>query len=216
MIKRINTDTPALDANPWRHIAILGGTFDPPHYGHASLAEVALNDLKVDQVIIRPSNGNPLKSNSNADFEERLEMCRLLFANHPSVFVSDQERHKPVPTYSYLTAKSLFEEEIGSHYFHFIMGEDCVWELPKWKNLEDLVTYADIYGAGPNVVKARNSLPAWLQRHVGYIEKEVPFQFHSTEIRNKIAQGVYDPFYTPKNVLDYIREHNLYQESKND
>lgn len=201
------------DANPsWRHIAIVGGTFDPPHWGHSTLIRAAQGSLNCDLAVIRPCNGNPLKARSQGDFAHRVNMCSLLFGDMPGVEISTFELQLEYPTYSYITVQSMFHrEDYGNAYYHFMVGEDCLDNIEQWKNLTELFAYADIYAVGPNVIAAYEKLPGWIRRNMGYVHMDSVVDIHSTQIRNQVASGEYDERYTSENVLQYIREHNLYR-----
>lgn len=203
---------PKESGSNWKHIAIVGGTFDPPHWGHSTLIRAAQEHLKCDVAVIRPCNGNPLKHNAYGDFSHRVNMCRLLFDDMPGVDVSTFESQLDYPTYSYITVQSMFEkEEYGNAYYHFMVGEDCLENIEQWRELPRLFTYADIYAVGPNVVQAYAKLPAWLRRNIGYVCIDSVVDIHSTQIREQIANGDYDDRYTSENVLHYIKEHGLYR-----
>lgn len=201
------------DANPsWKHIGIVGGTFDPPHYGHVTLIQAAQNHLKCDLVVVRPCNGNPLKSMAQGEFQHRVNMCQMMFGAMENVLVSDFESQLPYPTHSYLTVKSMFENEwFGNAYYHFMIGEDCLANIEHWMNLGQLFVYSDLYAVGPNVASIYNNLPAYIRRNTGYIQMDSVTDIHSTQIRNQIAEGVYSPEYTSPDVLEYVRNHGMYR-----
>jgi nicotinate-nucleotide adenylyltransferase len=201
------------DANPnWQHIAIVGGTFDPPHWGHSTLIKAAQDSLKCDLTVIRPCNGNPLKTKSHGDFNHRVEMCDILFGDIPGVEIFTFEQELSYPTYSYVTVQSMFnKKKYGNAYYHFMVGEDCFESIEQWKNLSELFAYANIYAVGPNVIQAYERLPEWIRRNMGYVQMHSVVDIHSTQIRNQVSNGKYDEQYTSINVLQYIREHNLYR-----
>lgn len=201
------------DANrSWKHIAIVGGTFDPPHWGHSTLIKAAQSNLKCDLTVIRPCNGNPFKTEAKGDFTHRVNMCGILFGDLPGVEISTFELQLSHPTYSYITVQSMFNDEAyGNAYYHFMVGEDCLESIERWKNLKELFAYADIYAVGPNVIPAYEKLPGWIRRNMGYVRMDSVIDIHSTQIRNQVANGEYDEKYTSENVLQYIRKHNLYR-----
>jgi nicotinate (nicotinamide) nucleotide adenylyltransferase len=139
-------------------------------------------------------------------------MCSLLFGDLPGVEISTFELQLEYPTYSYITVQSMFNrEDYGNAYYHFMVGEDCLENIEQWKNLPELFAYADIYAVGPNVIEAYEKLPGWIRRNMGYVHMNSVIDIHSTQIRNQVANGEYDERYTSQNVLQYIREHNLYR-----
>jgi nicotinate-nucleotide adenylyltransferase len=139
-------------------------------------------------------------------------MCGLLFGDMPGVEISTFELQLAYPTYSYITVKSMFNrEEYGNAYYHFMVGEDCLENIERWKNLDELFVCADIYAVGPNVIPLYEQLPGWIRRNMGYVYMDSVIDIHSTQIRNQVAHGEYDEQYTSKDVLQYIREHRLYR-----
>ena len=69
-------------------LALFGGSFDPPHRGHVALARLAMDRLRLDRVLIAPVGTQPLKHETAASFEDRVEMVRLAFADEPGMEVS--------------------------------------------------------------------------------------------------------------------------------
>lgn len=202
--------------NQWPHVAIIGGTFDPPHRGHLTLVDAAMHHLHCDYAIIRPSNGNPLKTHNQVDFHHRINMCEILFGNIENVSISSYESKLSYPTYSYLTVQSMFNGEPDSicqnAHYHFMIGEDCLQHLEQWNHLEQIFAFSDIYAVGPNVAHMYENLPSWLQRNMGYIQIPSVVDIHSTQIRNQIKENEYNNTYTSDDVIRYIQKHNLYRE----
>ncbi|MBS1722678.1 MAG: nicotinate-nicotinamide nucleotide adenylyltransferase [Armatimonadetes bacterium] len=198
------------DSNGWQHIAVFGGTFDPPHAGHRWMVQTALDAFKFDKVLVRPCNGNPFKGAPVASLEQRIEMCELMFAGMARVEVDGHEREVVAPTYTYRTVFSLFMEERQPAYYHVLVGEDCLPNLGLWKNLSDLFLFADVYAIGPNVEAKRAKLPPWIRRHVGYAQVSDKLDFHAVDLRAQMAKGQFDDKCISPRVIDYIKARGLY------
>ena len=120
-------------------IGILGGTFDPIHFGHLAIAEEALNRLDLDRVILIPAGRPWLKSDQLVtSAAHRLAMVRLAIQNRPGLEVSTIEVDRPGPTYTVDTLVEL-RRELGSGVeLYLILGMDSVRELRRWRDPERL------------------------------------------------------------------------------
>lgn len=117
-------------ASSGQRIGLLGGSFDPPHPGHAHITRWALRSLQLDWVWWLVSPGNPLKTKGPAAIERRLTACRALM-RHPRVAVTDLERHLG----SRYTADTL--ARLSARYpgvqFVWLMGADNLRSLHRWE-----------------------------------------------------------------------------------
>jgi nicotinate-nucleotide adenylyltransferase len=111
-------------------IALFGGSFDPPHFGHMAIVKEALRELEIDKLIIVPAFLNPFKSNSFSLPHKRLSMSKEFF-NDLDVIVDDYEIKEAKPT---PTAKTLkyFQELYNVKYL--IIGADNLSSIDKWYN----------------------------------------------------------------------------------
>ena len=94
-------------------IAFFGGTFDPPHCGHISIARAAIRRLALDQVLVAPVGTQPLKGGSaHSSFEDRLAMVRLAVAGEPGLIASSVDAPLPngQPNYTFDTLQRLRSE----------------------------------------------------------------------------------------------------------
>jgi nicotinate-nucleotide adenylyltransferase len=111
-------------------IALFGGTFDPVHLGHTTIAEAALRQLDLDRVLFIPCRQSPHKEERSAATEEqRLEMLELALQDLPWAGISEIETFLPPPSYSWMTAECMREIFPTSRLF-WLMGED------QWKVIE--------------------------------------------------------------------------------
>ncbi len=116
-------------------VAILGGSFNPPHKGHFFIAQQALKNLRPDQIWIVPTLENPLKERSENSFEERLKMCEEFFAKNPKIKVKN---HKDYSISTFELIKKLRTKNPETE-FYFLMGEDSLINFHKWKNFKKLI-----------------------------------------------------------------------------
>ena len=118
-------------------IALFGGSFDPPHLGHASVVENALKSLDIDKLIIMPTFINPFKSGFFADEKRRFAWAQRVWGDLKRVEICDFEirQNRPVPSIeSVLYLKELYK----SSKFYLIIGADHLQSLEKWHEFEKL------------------------------------------------------------------------------
>lgn len=199
-----------------KKIAMLGGTYDPIHYGHLSLGMKYADVLGLDRIYVVPTRTPPHKLATETPGEMRLEMCRLALESlHDKRFVaSDIELRRDGLSWSYYTVCALREQNPGAE-FYLMVGADMFMTLETWHRfdeLKEMVNYC-------SVPRDENSLEI-LRRHAGHLESLgcrttlvedfAPVPISSTLIRDRIAAGLDIDGLTPPAVVDYIRENRLY------
>ncbi|MEA5549402.1 nicotinate (nicotinamide) nucleotide adenylyltransferase [Anabaena cylindrica UHCC 0172] len=112
-----------------QRLAIFGGTFDPVHRGHLLVAEIALAQLHLEQVIWVPSRNPPHKQ--AALFEHRVAMLKLATVNNPAFTVSLIERERSGTSYAINTLIDLSTSYPNTHWY-WIIGLDAFQTLPRW------------------------------------------------------------------------------------
>src|SRR5215207_4557632 len=128
-------------------IGILGGTFDPIHYGHLAIAEEARLALQLDHVLFVPAAQQPLKRGAHiATPEQRFAMAQLACASNPAFEVSRIELNRPGPSFTLTTLEALQAAQIGE--LHFILGEDALADLTRWYRAARVVELARIIAIG--------------------------------------------------------------------
>lgn len=120
-----------------KKIGLIGGTFDPVHLGHISLALFSLRHYQLDQVIFIPTNISIYKNNIVSYFH-RLNMLRLAIKKYRYFTVSQWEKNGD--GYFSNTLNHLSK----NHQFYFIFGSDIVSQINKWKNYQDILKVAQI------------------------------------------------------------------------
>ena len=126
-------------------IGLLGGTFDPVHTGHLQLAEAALREGNLDQVLFIPSASPPHKVGTPiTSFAHRLAMLELVSKRNPRFACSGIEGDLPAPSYTIDTLRvlgGLFPEETK---FFFIIGIDAFLDFATWKSYRDILRLVNI------------------------------------------------------------------------
>ena len=193
-------------------IAILGGSFNPPHLAHIFMAESVLNMLDYDKVILIPAKNPPHKKlQGNATNEDRLAMLKLVTANKPHFILDDfeirDEQHEysyTVNTLAYLYDKySLTNERIG-----LIIGADLIPDFHKWHKVNSIVAMSDIIAIARGEA---SNLDASVIAKYSIKVLEVPkSDASSTIVRSRVQSGLSIDDLVSDSVRDYILEHKLY------
>jgi nicotinate-nucleotide adenylyltransferase len=193
------------------HIGIFGGTFDPIHRGHVAIAQTAMAHLRLDQLILIPSNTPPHRPAPQATPQQRLAMCQLVDESIPHTRVSDVELQRTGPSYTIDTLRALTQPH---QRLTLILGADAALLLPQWYQADQLTTYADIAimtRVGTTI--DTDALIAQLPSLAGHVHL-IPWpgmDVSSTAIRQRCASNQpIDDLVTPA-VAAYIAHHGLYR-----
>lgn len=191
-------------------IGILGGTFDPPHVGHLTIAEAARDQLELDEVLFVPSMRNPLKTRRASSAKDRMEMVRLAISDQDRFAVSDIEIARGGQSYAYDTVAELTYMRPAEYWW--IMGSDALKEFEKWKNPDKLSRMCRLAVAvrPPATLRdAEDRAPAWLMPRIDWLEAP-PCEMSSTELRLRTyAKKPLSPWVSSP-VQNYIQEKKLY------
>ncbi len=198
------------------HLAVFGGTFDPPHNGHLALCLFARELLEIDRMIISVSN-NPFKQNREAGDFHRKHMAELLSSEINRVGscceVSGWELEKQLPSYTVDLLRYL-HARYPSDRLTLLVGEDSFREFSSWKEYEQLFLLCGI------VVFRRSSKemdglprpPSNIQ-HWREAIRFIDFAYlvSSTEVRELAGAGKSISRLVPASVHRYINRHALYR-----
>ena len=195
-------------------IAMLGGTFDPIHYGHMALGKSFADCLGLDRVLIIPTKLPPHKDPSATSGEQRLEMCRLAAETMDERFeASDIELRFEGKSYSYNTVCKLLEMYPQSK-LHLLVGIDMFMTLQTWyrfDELKELVTFCAVPRGevtAQEIMEQGERLVAMGCSVILHPMEQVPLS--STMIRERMAKGESISEMVPPEVERYIKENGLY------
>ena len=196
-------------------IGIYGGTFSPPHMGHFHAVSAFLAQEKPDRMLIIPACVPPHKLLSgDATPENRMEMCRLAFAEIPSVTVSDMEIRRGGKSYTVLTLRELACDEDTSI---LLCGADMFLSLDTWYCAPEIFRLAEIVYAERqnNAEQARLSVKADFYRtRYGATVRPLaftPVEISSSILRTSVAKGEDTTRYLNPKVRRYIDQCHLYR-----
>ena len=196
-------------------IGIYGGTFNPPHIGHLQAAQRAREVLKLDRLILIPDRIAPHKviPSGSPTPEQRLEMLRIAAANCPGLEVSDVELKREGPSYSYQTVLQM-KEMYPESQLVLLMGTDMFLSFHTWRNPQIILEQAALgvfYRGEKGEIAAIEAKKAEMEQqgHTVYLVENEVVNISSTQMRRLLAFRCAGEF-LPEGVLDYIREHRLY------
>ena len=117
-------------------IGLYGGSFNPVHLGHVGIAKRAIADLALDELIVIPANVSPFKTEQPMPWE-RVELVKAAFRDLEKTVVDLREIERGGTSYAIDTVRQIAAENPGAELF-FVIGEDSVEGLPRWKDIEEL------------------------------------------------------------------------------
>jgi len=202
------------------NIGVLGGTFDPIHIGHIRVAKEVIARLDLPRILFMPAGQPWLKLNNAhtiSPVQHRLEMVRLAIAGHPRFKLSTMEVERPGPSYSVDSVAQLHSQlEEGDEIF-FILGRDNLRQLPQWHQPRRLIELCRLVVV-PRLDFLPVDLPELEKELPGITERVIVFDkpyvnVNSSEIRQRVAEGLSISDFVPKAVEKYIKEHGLYKKT---
>jgi nicotinate-nucleotide adenylyltransferase len=195
-------------------IGILGGTFDPVHIGHLIMADEAIAQLSLAEVLFVPA-GDPWRKSDERRItpaEHRLAMLQIAVAGDDRFGISDIEVRREGPSYTADTLAALAAERLDDELV-FLLGADAFADLPHWHEPHRIVGHA-MLAVAP---RATADLRDLLARVTGIsLDRVLKFEMprvdvSSTDVRERIARGRPVRYLLPPGVASYIDEHGLYR-----
>lgn len=205
--------------SPSKKIGIMGGTFDPIHYGHLILAQSALDTFGLDDILFIPSGTPWLKESTKVlSKNKRVSMTGIAIEDNPRFALSTIEIDREGNSYSYETVNELKRIDPDAAYY-FIMGADSLLKLESWKCPDLLMKECTILAAVRDDCDQTG-----LQKQIDYLTEKygadieiLPsprIDISSTQIREMIAGGKSVRYMMPDNVITFIRRNHLYERSE--
>lgn len=193
-------------------IGIFGGSFDPIHTGHAIIAQHIISKGMVDRLWFMVSPVNPLKADKIRQVADtdRLRMVEMVSRPMEGVETSAFEFAMPKPSYTIDTLNAL-QAKFPDDEICLIIGADN-WEVfNKWRNSEEIISkyHVLIY---PRLGHEVN-IPDELKERAALVDAPV-IELSSTEIRERLADGLSVRYYVPDEVHDFIERKHLYRKQE--
>ncbi len=213
-----------------RLVGILGGTFNPIHFGHLRMAQELADALKLDEVRFIPSANPPHKTAPQVSAEHRAEMVKISIADNPLFKFDGRELSREGASYTIDTLISLREELGAKTAICLFMGSDAFVKLDTWQRWQELLNFCHIVLVQrPNLSaehpKLAENLEILLTDHytenaldlatksAGFIhmQKITALDISSTKIREMLKNGETPRYLVPDAVMVYIKQHQLYK-----
>jgi len=212
-------------------IGILGGTFDPIHYGHLRLAQDVADQLRLAEVRFIPSGTPPHRAVPDAAATDRLAMVRLATTGNTLFTVDTRESGNTSPGYTVDTLKAIRTEIGTAQSLVLLLGADAFLELATWDRWHELFRLAHIavaYRPGFPVDTWQSRMPQPLAAEYNARLMHQPFAVHvtpaggivvvpiaelaisATLIREATRHGRNTRYLLPDSIYQYIQQHELY------
>ncbi|WP_251358332.1 nicotinate-nucleotide adenylyltransferase [Kangiella sp. TOML190] len=209
---------------------ILGGTFDPVHFGHLRMAQEMLNQFPQARISLLPAAYPPHRIEPAATPQQRIEMLQLVLEPIPELAIDSRELKREAPSYSVVTLEQIRTEIGADASLVFLMGTDAFAKLDSWYQWQQLLqltnilvigrpsselptqgAVADLYLA--SAVKDFKQISDFSHGKIGFYQMP-QLDISSTYIRKQIKCGKSPRFLVPDVILSYIETHGLYRESQ--
>ena len=211
-------------------IGILGGTFNPIHFGHLRMAQELADALNLDSVRFIPAANPPHKDAPGISAEQRAAMVKLAIADNHSFVFDDRELHRAGASYTLDTLLSLREELGRETSITLFMGSDAFTKFDTWHRWQEIINHCHIALVQRPQLRGHDhklskTLETFLHNHysengddlhqqaAGFVtmRRITALDISSTAIRQALQHGDSVRYLIPDNVIEYIQQHQLYQ-----
>ena len=204
-----------------QRVGMFGGAFDPPHWAHRALAEVALRQLELDVLHILPTGQAWHKARVLSPAEHRLAMCLLSFGDLPRTRIDTREIRRDGASYTADTLRELAAEYPGAQLF-LVLGADQLLAFKTWMRWPEVLQQATLAVANRATHIGADAAPDQVREmdlsgvDLPFVRLDMPLQnISATAVRARVGRpaghgGALDVL-VPEPVARYISQHNLYQ-----
>jgi nicotinate-nucleotide adenylyltransferase len=190
-------------------IGILGGIFDPVHFGHLAIAQLAYEHFKLKKVFFIPAGIPPHKSESVTESAtHRLTMLNLAIKSNNAFCLWNEEIKQEGFSFTVDTLHT-FKNLYPDSDFYFIIGSDNLFEILTWRNYKTIIKMVTLCVAHRPGYSMR--IPQELSRAEVIAFPSPEWGISSTKIRTYIAENISCRYLMPRSVVDYIRKNKLYK-----
>lgn len=209
-------ETSRMSESKSERIGVFGGSFDPVHMGHLTIAQDAVEQLELNRLIFVPAAVPPHKQGKTlVEGRHRFEMLQLATEANLSFEISDMELQRGGISYTFDTMTQIQFEHPGAELF-FIVGLDSLVELHLWKNIEQLLELCTVVpfargGEDPARIAEQIQLSnGWKTKLLERLIRIHEIEISASEVRMRLAEGLSIRYLVPPEVEMYIAEHHLY------
>jgi len=206
---------------------ILGGTFDPIHFGHLELAKAAGKLCDLSEIVLIPAAVPPHKQHKQiAAYSHRVAMLNVAVKENPELHVSTIEQLLPTPSYTIDTLEYLNLHSVGNVDFYFITGADAFLDIQSWKQYRNVLKSCHFIvftrsGNKTNKLQTllkqlgyQQNVTVWYNKNSGrsvFTSAHSLPEISSSTIRKRIDKGESVTQMIPEKVQRYIGSHRLYK-----
>ncbi|HWT74226.1 MAG TPA: nicotinate-nucleotide adenylyltransferase [Mobilitalea sp.] len=199
-----------------KKVGIMGGTFNPIHFGHLFLAENAYEQLGLDKILFMPSKNPPHKQKpEEVTQKQRVDMLQLAIQDNPHFELSTLELDREGMTYTADTLTLLTSQNLDTQYY-FIVGADSLLYMQDWKDPQRIFDHCIVVAACRDQVDKKQLyqqaelLEKTFHANITMIEMPV-IQIASRVIRERLEKKQSVRYHIPDAVNEYIMKNGLYQ-----
>lgn len=199
-------------------IGIMGGTFDPIHFGHLFIAQTAVDRIGLSKIIFIPTGQPPHKDHRLITNKyHRMDMVELAIQGNSKFQVSSIEIDKEETTYTIDTMRELIKYYGEKADFYFITGTDAFIKIETWKEYDKLLSLVNFVVITRKVMNHRvldEKIELFTKEYNAKIIKiDIPvLEISSTDIRRRVKEELSIKYLLPENVEKYILENRLYKD----
>lgn len=209
-------------------IGILGGSFDPIHFGHLRLALEVLSHCEFSQIRFIPCGQHVHKRGSYVSARHRMAMLELALCHHPCLEIDDREINREGPSFMVDTLQAL-RNDFPEASLCLVLGADIISQLETWYQWQRLLELANLVIVNRHgyAIESSVAVNGWLQRAATsqvidlhrhqsqcvYYQEIPSLEISSQAIRKQLSAKQAVDFLLPEAVLTYIKHHHLYEEA---
>lgn len=201
-------------SSPAERLGVIGGTFDPPHYGHLVLAENARVQLDLDTVLFAPAAQPPHKPEEPiTPVRHRVAMVEAIVADNGALALSQVDLERPGPHFT-VDMLAILGEAYPEAALYFVMGGDSLAQFLSWRDPAGIVEQAHLAvmrrpGWEADVAELEEHLPGVRERLTWL---DAPYlEISGTDLRRRVREGLPIRYLVPPSVREYVLEHGLYR-----
>ena len=209
-----------------RRIGVMGGSFNPVHYGHLRVASDVKQQLELDHMFLMPAAQSPLKAQHSVSARHRVAMLELAIEAFPELELDLREVNRAGRSFTVDSLSALRREFGREAMLYFVIGDDCLASLNQWRRWRDIVSFANLIIAkrpGP-FPPPEDEVAAWLESMqvdcdiagsmpsggVARVDCAL-LDISSTQLRSGLEGHDALDQVIPRPVIEYIKHHRLYR-----
>ncbi len=200
-----------------KKVGVIGGSFDPIHFGHLRIAQIALEEHQLKEILFIPSGNPPHKNTKDlSPGIDRLNMVKLAVRDNQNFTVCDYEIYESGITYTILTIKELQKQYPKDTVFAFILGADAFLDMDSWKDLEEFLSMVELIVLSRSYYKTSK-----VEEKIKYYKEKYPcniqtiyaktLNISATSLRKLVKSGKSVRYLVPQEVDKYINTRGLYK-----